>query len=92
MLKTDLVLGSIFGLVSAFGIWASIRSIKYEEMPSDICATANKRAKNFLANPIEISEYCESTNTDLFSIQKEIANGRKVAYEYRGYTFVENDI
>ena len=65
-------------------------SIIHKRMLSSL--VANKRSKNFLDNPIEISEYCKSANTDLFSIQKEIANGRKVAYQYRGYTFVENDI
>ena len=92
ILKNDLVIGSIFIAVSIFGIWASIRSIRFKEMPGDIFVTANKKAKSFLVNPIEIKEYCKSANTDLFSIQKEIANGSKVAYEYRGYTFVENDI
>lgn len=87
---TGLALGVVGILIVTFGL-AGIRvsrgfflPISYEEVLG--------KAKKHLKDPVEIKEFCQESKMTVAEIHDKISRGVIVAYEYRDYLFIENDM
>lgn len=76
------------GLI-VFGV-IGLKYLKVLFLPATL-EGAKKRAEKHLSNPIELNRYSNETSTNIAEIRNDISIGKKLAYEYRGFIFVEND-